>query len=148
MKGEVMKQTAAINYEGSYADILLARLKQLGKEGRAMEVRDLARLSTYSYEHVRKLLKGEAVQSPKANEHICTALGLDVQRMWEIATREKLQKRLGDQFSPTILSPADPKMRALWPELSAAQRRRVLAIVEGMVEQNRASAEHFVAVAS
>ena len=120
------------SYVGTYSEILANRMRELNISSRRLE-----ELSTYSYEHIRKILKDGAIQSEECNAAICKALELDERSMWEIAQREKLHKRYGNALPPHLVAPQDTFIRAHWPELTNEQQASVRKIIEGMVEQNR-----------
>ena len=51
--------------------------------GHPITKRDLAKLTGYSYEHIRKMLKGEPVPSREFNRKLCEVLGLEEDRTWQ-----------------------------------------------------------------
>lgn len=122
----------AASYAGSYSEILANRMSDLGISSRKLE-----ELSTYSYEHIRKILKDGAIQSKECNAAVCKALDLDEKAMWEIAQREKLHKKFGNALPSHLVAPQDTYIRQHWQELTNDQQASVRKIIEGMVEQNR-----------
>ena len=62
----------------SYAELIRSKINTIDNPTNApISKRDLAKLTGYSYEHIRKLLKGEPVPSREFNATICRVLGLD-----------------------------------------------------------------------
>ncbi len=57
---------------------------------RALNLRDLERLTGYSYEHVRKVWTGMVVMSRELNDKLCAVLGLDAEVMWGLAAAERV----------------------------------------------------------
>ena len=102
-----------------------------------------------SYEHIRKIVKGDPVVSKQLNAAICTILQLPEQDMWALAQQEKSQKKFGaapGQFSAQVLNqaysamprPAQMRLNQLsktWPRLSAGDQQRVLSIVETFAQK-------------
>jgi hypothetical protein len=116
----------------SYADLVAAAMRQATPP---MDLRALEAAANYSYEHLRKILSGEPVVSGDCNEAICLALGLDVNRMWELATREKAQRRY-PHLTRTILCPEDGRLREAWRDLTSDQKNRLVIIALGMSAEN------------
>jgi hypothetical protein len=105
-----------------------------------ISTRDLERLSTYSYEHIRKILNGLSVQSEDCNAALCKALGMKEDEMWALAKREKMLEKYSDEvFTGMFHAPNDTFIRDAWPDLTNYQKDRLKKIVEGMVEENRSS---------
>ena len=102
-----------------------------------MSIRELARRVKLSYEQVRKICLGEPVVSKKSNTAICKELGLDANKMWQLAMEEKFSRRYGvkelpDQVPMTI----GGKMGELWPKLSTEVREKVYAFAVLLHEED------------
>lgn len=100
--------------------------------GRPISTRQLAAQLSYSYEHLRKLVKGEALPSPELNNDVSIALGLDPQRMLEIAEREKIRRRFRrtPEALRSLLPPPTDRFAALWPVLSDPEKQILLQVAE------------------
>jgi hypothetical protein len=89
----------------------------------------------YSYEHLRKVLAGEPVQSAECNAVICRIFKLDETKMWIVAQAEKSLRRFGP--APVqMAAPDDNVMRTLWPKLTEAEQDNVRRYVEGLVARH------------
>jgi hypothetical protein len=122
--------------KNTYADTVKSTMRKGDHRGNRITLRDLERGTSFSYEHLRKVVAGEPVVSEECNIAICKFLGLDADAMWHLAKSEKLRKR-HPEFAPSILAPADTTLRELWSELTKDQRNQLLDIAKGMAQQNR-----------
>jgi hypothetical protein len=95
----------------------------------------------FSYEHLRKIMRGEPVVSEECNLALCKALNLDVKAMWELAQVEKLRKRNPHLATLTVLEP-DESLRDVWTKLTREQRQQIAAIARGMLLQNELQNEN------
>lgn len=106
--------------------------------GKAITLRGLSRSTGFSYEHVRRVLGGDPVASRRFNAAIAKALGLDEEAMWQVAQRDKLARKYGQPAVPYNATGAlgegelPAKLIQLWRQLTAQDRARVLAIIEGL----------------
>jgi hypothetical protein len=133
--------------QSEYAEIVRRAMKNGGRtpnKGRITR-RQLEKGARYSYEHLRKILAGEAVASEECNAAICRFLGLDEHEMWQIARAEKLRHKHPD-IASRILAPADTALREVWNELTQEQKLQLKKLAEGMAAQNKI--RHDLAAAS
>jgi transcriptional regulator with XRE-family HTH domain len=113
----------------AYAKAMKTAMKQ-----RTVTIRELARRLDYSYEHVRKVVRGEPVVSPEMNEKICKALHLNQAQMWAIAEREKAVRKI-DQI-PLEHRPIPTELAQSWGRLTGDQQQKILALVRGWLVEN------------
>ena len=90
---------------------------------------ELASLTGYSYEQVRRVLKGEPIVSDQLNQLLCTRLALDPSSMWSVALHEKAMRRFTSK--PPGVEPLEEQTRLLagFARLSDADKRRVLNLL-------------------
>src|SRR5215831_20520605 len=91
---------------------------------RPLTLRDLEQMTSYTYEHCRKAVKGEPVVSKEFNERLCSALGVDESAMWQLAQREK-KRRTVKRLGASPIADSDVRLAAVWRDLSEAQRDAV-----------------------
>jgi transcriptional regulator with XRE-family HTH domain len=101
--------------------------------GAPITMREMARATGYSYEHVRKLLKGFPVGSREFNNEVCRVLGLDADEMWELAQRAKLEEKFKNLDLP-VQAP-DDRFAALWRRLTEEDKRMIMRMVESLATQ-------------
>jgi hypothetical protein len=105
-----------------------------------LTLRDLEKMTGYTYEHCRKAVTGRPVVSAEFNDRLCKVLGLDGAMMWQLAEREKKAraiKRLG--VNPVAES--DARLAAVWQRLSETQRDAILALADDFSRSRTTGAE-------
>ena len=107
------------------------RLKSV-RENHEVSMSTISRETSYSYEHIRKAMRGEAVFGEHANRVICEYLGLPVQEMWELAQREKIADKIG-HLPVRVHDPIGEELANCWREMSKDQRRMLLQMAKGLV---------------
>ena len=119
-----------------YSDIV--RLAMKGKEnstGAPITIREASRRTGYSYEHIRKVVGGEPVVSQEFNEDLCKLLSLDAREMWNIALREKVQRRFKGVPAP-LQPPADDFFTSNWSKLTPENIETLRQMAQGMILMN------------
>lgn len=117
----------------SYAEIMRTRMKTGNTAtGERLTIRDLAKRTGFSYEHVRKAYNGETTFiSNEFNAAVCKELNLNEDDMWKIALREKLRAKFGS--SADLEMPKDQRLVKALEQLEADERTRVILFAEGLV---------------
>ncbi len=97
---------------------------------------ELASAAGYSYEQIRRVLKGEPIVSDQLNQLLCARLSLDGPVMWRLAQHEKNLRRLASSADGAPVSGEGDGLLAAFARLGAADQRRVLRLVRRLeVEQ-------------
>src|SRR4051794_33310902 len=98
-------------------------------DARHVTAAELANITGYSYEQLRRILKGEPIVSDQLNQLLCSRLALDPSAMWSVALHEKAMRRFGSQ--PRGVEPLEQQMRLLagFARLSDADKRSVLELL-------------------
>jgi hypothetical protein len=93
-----------------------------------------------SYEYCRRVVVGEVLPSRELNDAFCKFLGLDAETMWTQAEQERAYKRFGGLpgITAVVIPPPDPRLRRLWPRLSAEEIERICRYAEALVEVREA----------
>jgi transcriptional regulator with XRE-family HTH domain len=89
----------------------------------------LASATGYSYEQLRRILKGEPIVSEQLNQLLCARLGLDPASTWSVALQEKAVRRLAPQSGETTAQDEQRHLLAGFARLSDGERRRVLRLL-------------------
>lgn len=117
------------NRNPSYADIIRKIMRE-----RDITRRDIEKATGFSYEHVRKVVSGQSLQSENFNDKLCAFLSLNRQEMWSIACREKIQKHGPQMFA---MAQPDLRLKQIWEGITIADQESLLKIGEGMLELRR-----------
>lgn len=91
-------------------------------EEKKLTIRDLAKASAISYEHGRKIVRGEALPSRHLLLAVCDWLNLDREQALALAYRSRLSKRLPAEHAEESLE----KLNALWVKLTGQQQEDLL----------------------
>lgn len=119
-----------------YADVVRIAMKTTeNATGEQLTLRDLSRRLNYSYEHLRKILKGEPVVSQEFNQQLCDLLGLDAPKMWSLMTREKVAKRFKGVPMP-LRPPSDEFFAENWSRLTPENVETLRQMMEAMLVMN------------
>lgn len=138
-----MSNPAAAPIRLRYADVVRQKMKTSDNRlGRPLMIRELARHIGASYEHIRKIVNGDPVVSREFSDALCSALGLDVEKMWELARYEKLMKKF-KQVPLSVAMPPDMRFTDLWNRLTDEQKLKLFRIAEVYAMEN--DAETFLA---
>lgn len=100
------------------------------------DVRDAGKIS---YEHARKLVRGEAVPSRAVSDNLARLLSLNAEHLWQMAQQDRLERKYGR----TLVANAqekDPRLaefEELILSLTPEQVPAALAMLRGLVGQNQ-----------
>jgi transcriptional regulator with XRE-family HTH domain len=118
---------------GRLARALVERMNQLD-----LTIRQLAERTGLTYEHIRKLAKGEAHPSRLALQEVCRVLQLDGAHMESLAVADRIEKKYGG--IPHALAGQHPELSLLapwWDMLTAEQKDFFRIEIRGVAEANR-----------
>jgi hypothetical protein len=96
---------------------------------------DLATATGYSYEQLRRVLKGEPIVSEQLNSLLCARLGLEAGVTWSIALQEKAIRRLAPESAAGTVLEEQRHLLAAFARLNDAERRRVLKLLNRLEYQ-------------
>lgn len=117
----------------SVAETVSEAMKEQG-----VSIRDLAIKLGLTYEHVRRVVRGEAIPSKFILKPLCVELGIDYDEVDKLATGEKIRKKYG--AITTDLSPQNPtleKVQRMFNALNETQQKDLLDMLQVMVQRNR-----------
>lgn len=97
-----------------------------------MTIEQVATLTGFSYESIRKIYAGHVSGSKDLNDALCHVLNLDPEEMWEEAQRAKIALKLGSGILTKL--PQDDRLVNAWPKLSDEERAQVITVVEGLAQ--------------
>jgi hypothetical protein len=128
-----MRQVVNTHSTGRLARALAARMNELD-----LSIKDLASSSSLTYEHVRKLVKGEAYPSRLALRELCRVLTLDHSQMDQLAIADRLEKKYGG--IPHALAGRHPDLSLLaqwWDLLTEEQKDSFRIQIRSVAESNQ-----------
>ena len=128
-----MRQVVQTHSAGRLARALAERMNELD-----LSIKDLASTSGLTYEHVRKLVKGEAYPSRLALRELCRVLALDHPRMDQLAIADRLEKKYGG--IPHALAGRHPELSLLaqwWDLLTEEQKDSFRIQIRSVAESNQ-----------
>lgn len=127
-----MPPAVAGKSKGRLARALTARMNELD-----LTVRQIAERTGLTYEHIRKLVRGEAYPSKLALREICSVLGLDVRQMETLAVADRVESKYGG--IPHALAGKHPELSLLapwWDRLTADQKESFRVQIRSVAEAN------------
>src|SRR5579884_3289142 len=104
---------------------------------RGVSIRDLARKLEITYEHARRLARGEAVPSSYLLKAVCAYLKLPYEELQNIATSDRIRKKYGTL--PLELTGKNPELDPIeraWPYLTDDQKKTLITLAQALVQQN------------
>src|SRR5581483_8718113 len=117
---------------GALARQLCARMDQLG-----LSTRQLAKSLDITYEHARRILKGEGIPSKYVLREIATVLEMDLRDLECAANIDRVRKRFGNVPAISINAELLPIQEA-WSDLTAEQRTDLIDLAQKWARRNRA----------
>jgi len=118
----------------SLADLISAAMTENN-----VSIRGLAEQVDMTYEHVRRIVRGENVPANVVLRAICTKLGIDYKEAEKLAVAAKIVSQYGN--IPYELAGKNPELVPIenaWPTLRKEQKDAVLAMVRSFSIQNKA----------
>ena len=122
-----------IRPHGRLARALVERMNQLD-----LTIRQLAQHTGLTYEHIRKLVKGEAHPSRLALQELCRVLQLEPARLETLAVADRIEKKYGG--IPHALAGQHPELSLLapwWDMLTEEQKDLFRIEIRSVAEANR-----------
>jgi hypothetical protein len=103
-----------------------------------IDIKGLADKTESTYEHIRKIVRGQAFPSRYFLRILCHALDLNVDEMDELLVADRLESKFGG--IPAKLAGKDPTMLPLeriWGRLTRPQQDLILAQMLSFEQTNR-----------
>jgi hypothetical protein len=107
-------------------------------EAKGKNIKWLADQVGTTYEHIRKLIRGEAFPSRLLLPHIINALGLNKEKVQNMVISDRLRKEFGG--IPDALAGKTPRMvkiESVLEKLTDEQFDNLLGMAQGMADINR-----------
>ena len=107
-------------------------------EEKQLSIKDLSLQLDITYEHVRRIVRGEAIPSKYVLKMFCQILGVALHEAELAATADRVQKRYG--ALPLELAGKKPGMdtlERLWDRLTTEQQASVTIMAQSLVKHNK-----------
>jgi transcriptional regulator with XRE-family HTH domain len=122
-------------------NLSLSRVGQMIAEAMGkcnIPIRDLSRRLEFSYEHIRRIVRGECIPSKPALRMLCQELGIDFAKADRLATADRMNKKFGEV--PAEISQKKPGMEPLervWDDLLPGQQQDLIAMSHLWFQRNK-----------
>ena len=103
-------------------------------------IKDLSIRAETTYEHMRRIVRGDNVPSKHILRALCTYLDVPYREAEKLAAADRIQKKFGT--IPQELSGKKPGLdpvERVWDNLTPEQQQSVIMMVQAMAKQNRIS---------
>lgn len=128
-----MTRAVQLEPHGRLASALVERMNQID-----LTLKDVAQRTGLTYEHIRKLAKGEAFPSPLALRELCRVLDLDQKMSQELAISDRIERKYGG--IPHALAGKHPELSLLapwWDQLTEEQKQSFRIQIQSVAEANQ-----------
>ncbi len=103
-----------------------------------LTLKEVALRTGLTYEHIRKLAKGEAFPSALALRELCRVLDLDEEKMQELTVSDRIERKYGG--IPHALAGKHPELSLLapwWDQLTEEQKQSFRIQIQSVAEANQ-----------
>ncbi len=129
----------AKNKPGEDSRTLLSDLISRKMEERNLSIRGLAEKMSMTYEHARRIVRGEGVPSDVVLRAICNELGLDFHEAQQLSVASKMKLKHGNVLFEVMGKKADlDPIERVWDLLSDQQKTDLTSMAQGWARRNRA----------
>jgi transcriptional regulator with XRE-family HTH domain len=119
--------------------LIAGKMKTLG-----ISIRDLAGALDITYEHVRRIVRGQGVPSKLLLESICKALEIDLSTARRLATEQQIRTKFGNVT--TELGGGTPGLEPIeevWHLLTSEQQQDATAMIRAWASRNGGNSTRF-----
>jgi hypothetical protein len=109
---------------------------------RPLSIRDIANISQFSYEHIRKLWMGKTDSqkfsvSKECNQILCQILGLPEDEMLHLSEQEKFSQKAGYVPMQLVEDPEGRELSEIWNDLDKHQHAIILEMARSFKVQQQ-----------
>lgn len=107
-------------------------------QDQGLGIRDVAEKLDLTYEHVRRIVRGEAIPSRYILKPLSELLGLNYEDVETLAMAERIRKKYGAiQVDILPRNAAFEPVEKVWNKLNDKQRKDALTMMQGWAKNNR-----------
>jgi transcriptional regulator with XRE-family HTH domain len=105
---------------------------------KGMGIRELARAVGITYEHSRRICRGEGLPSRIILREICRVLALDFEEMNKLVTADKIEKKFGGvPMELAGKTPALAPLERIWGDLTTDQQNDLVKMGQQWAKRNK-----------
>jgi ribosome-binding protein aMBF1 (putative translation factor) len=133
-----MKKNKPRNQELEAPSAQLGEMVTEAMNAQGVSIRSLAESLDITYEHARRISRGEAVPSKFILKAVCSLLELDYKELERLATQDKIRKKYGEVS--LVLAGKDPTLEPIeraWPKLTDDQKKDAITMITAWAKRNR-----------
>jgi transcriptional regulator with XRE-family HTH domain len=115
------------------AELISSKMEEQGKT-----MKDLAEKFDITYEHVRRIVRGEGIPSKYVLKLFAEELGIPYKELEKTAVHDKIKKKYGS--IPAELAGRNPALEPIervWPKLSVDQQATLIDMANSFSKRNR-----------
>jgi transcriptional regulator with XRE-family HTH domain len=115
------------------AELIVVRMHEL-----AISIKDLASALDISYEHGRRIVRGDGVPSESTLVSICEALEIDLKQARRFATLDQIRNKYGNDILAELTGkrPALDPIEQAWDLLTPEQQQDAIAMIQAWANRN------------
>jgi transcriptional regulator with XRE-family HTH domain len=101
---------------------------------------NLSDLTAATYEHIRKIVRGDSFPSPYFLKSLCEALSLDFDEMKRVVTADRLKAKYGKTLPELLTAGKDPTLapvEKVWTKLNPSQKQELITKAKEFANTNR-----------
>lgn len=118
---------------------LLSDLISRAMEDQNLSIRGLAEKLSMTYEHARRIVRGEGIPSDVVLRAICNELGLNFKEAQQLSVASKIRVKYGDiPFKLAGKNPELDPIERVWSLLTESQKNDATNMIQGWARRNRA----------
>lgn len=117
------------------SDVITEAMKEKG-----LGINDLAKQLDTSYEHMRRIVRGEGTPSKFVLKALCLALKLPYRELQDLVSADAIQRKYGTL--PLVMAGKKPGMEPLervWDDLTEQQQQDILAMAQSWAKRAKSA---------
>lgn len=117
---------------------LAAKIQEALEQSEDRSIRGLSQAIKASYEHARKIVRGEAIPTRRLIDDVALYLGLDASHLRSLADQDRLRKQFPDlPTGGTDLPPQLESIQRSWESLKPEQREDLAYLAKRWSQRNK-----------
>lgn len=103
---------------------------------KGLTMREMAKKLAITYEHVRRIARGESVPSRLLLKPMCELLGMDYEHAESLTQAQKMERMYGAvkvEFIPQNMK----ELFSVWRDLSDSQQEDAMSMMQGWAKNNQ-----------
>jgi transcriptional regulator with XRE-family HTH domain len=138
LPGPMPKTRQGVAFESAFNNTLIGEMISDRMQKLGLSIRDVSGNVDMTYEHVRRIVRGEALPSRFVLKPMCEYLGLNYKEADKLANADRIRKKFGT--IPLELAGKNPELEPIekvWNKLTEQQKRDAISMIQGWARNNR-----------